>query len=119
MSLAEQRFAALNRHSNVELVPLSFLEPLSHMCSRALTSTSPPPVSLARRHSFFLPKPTTSISEYVDLLSAHGSYWTDPSFAAFLLTEVFANPASSTEASKPQRTSQSGLPSTPANLGVD
>lgn len=46
--------------------------------------------------SFFLPKPATSISEYVDLLSAHGSYWTDPSFAAFLLTEVFANPASST-----------------------
>ncbi|KAF8575448.1 hypothetical protein K439DRAFT_1641371 [Ramaria rubella] len=32
-----------------------------------------------------------SISEYVDMITAHGSYWQDPNLAAFVLVELFAN----------------------------
>ena len=32
-----------------------------------------------------------SISEYVDMLTSHGDYWADKSFAAFILAEIFAN----------------------------
>lgn len=31
------------------------------------------------------------ISEYYDALTAHGDYWGDSSFAAFILAEIFAN----------------------------
>ncbi|CED84749.1 Phosphatidic acid-preferring phospholipase A1, contains DDHD domain [Phaffia rhodozyma] len=33
---------------------------------------------------------TGIVSEYYDLLTAHGDYWTDSSFAAFVLSEIFA-----------------------------
>ncbi|KAL7410393.1 DDHD domain-containing protein [Mrakia frigida] len=32
-----------------------------------------------------------SISEYVDMLTSHGDYWADKSFAAFILAEIFAS----------------------------
>ncbi|KAF8516819.1 DDHD domain-containing protein, partial [Hysterangium stoloniferum] len=32
-----------------------------------------------------------SISEYVDMITAHSSYWQDPNLAAFVLVELFAN----------------------------
>ncbi|KAG9084852.1 hypothetical protein FRC06_003867 [Ceratobasidium sp. 370] len=31
-----------------------------------------------------------NISEYVDMITAHGDYWSDPDLAAFVLTEIFA-----------------------------
>jgi len=34
--------------------------------------------------------PTEGLSEYVDMITAHASYWADPNFAAFLLAEIFA-----------------------------
>jgi len=34
--------------------------------------------------------PTEGLSEYVDMITAHASYWADPNFAAFLLAELFA-----------------------------
>ncbi|KGB76022.2 phospholipase [Cryptococcus deuterogattii R265] len=37
---------------------------------------------------FFLP--SAGVNEYLDMLTAHLSYWTDSSFAAFLLTEIFS-----------------------------
>ncbi|OCF44923.1 phospholipase [Kwoniella heveanensis CBS 569] len=37
---------------------------------------------------FFLP--SAGVSEYLDMITAHLSYWTDPSFAAFLLAEIFS-----------------------------
>ncbi|KAK4686894.1 hypothetical protein P7C73_g3228, partial [Tremellales sp. Uapishka_1] len=37
---------------------------------------------------FFLP--SAGVSEYLDMITAHASYWTDPSFAAFLLAETFS-----------------------------
>ena len=37
---------------------------------------------------FYLP--SAGVSEYLDMITAHQSYWTDPSFAAFLLTEIFS-----------------------------
>ncbi|WVQ93360.1 hypothetical protein IAU59_000428 [Kwoniella sp. CBS 9459] len=37
---------------------------------------------------FFLP--SAGVSEYLDMITAHQSYWTDPSFAAFLLAEIFS-----------------------------
>ncbi|WVF65714.1 hypothetical protein IAT40_000445 [Kwoniella sp. CBS 6097] len=37
---------------------------------------------------FFLP--SAGVSEYLDMITAHMSYWTDPSFAAFLLAEIFS-----------------------------
>jgi len=37
---------------------------------------------------FYLP--SAGVSEYLDMITAHASYWTDPSFAAFLLTEIFS-----------------------------
>ncbi|RXK37136.1 hypothetical protein M231_05587 [Tremella mesenterica] len=33
---------------------------------------------------------SAGMSEYLDMITAHASYWTDPSFAAFLLAEVFS-----------------------------
>ncbi|KZS90434.1 hypothetical protein SISNIDRAFT_475303 [Sistotremastrum niveocremeum HHB9708] len=38
---------------------------------------------------FFLPS-EGNISEYVDMLTAHSSYWGDPNLAAFVLSEIFA-----------------------------
>ncbi|WWC91359.1 uncharacterized protein L201_006302 [Kwoniella dendrophila CBS 6074] len=37
---------------------------------------------------FYLP--SAGVSEYLDMITAHLSYWTDPSFAAFLLAEIFS-----------------------------
>ncbi|KAK8843436.1 hypothetical protein IAR55_007093 [Kwoniella newhampshirensis] len=37
---------------------------------------------------FYLP--SAGVSEYLDMITAHLSYWSDPSFAAFLLAEVFS-----------------------------
>jgi hypothetical protein len=37
---------------------------------------------------FYLP--SAGVSEYLDMITAHASYWTDASFAAFLLTEIFS-----------------------------
>ncbi|ODO01590.1 hypothetical protein I350_06410 [Cryptococcus amylolentus CBS 6273] len=37
---------------------------------------------------FYLP--SAGVSEYLDMLTAHLSYWTDPSFAAFVLAETFS-----------------------------
>ncbi|WVR09184.1 hypothetical protein IAU60_006246 [Kwoniella sp. DSM 27419] len=37
---------------------------------------------------FFLP--SAGVSEYLDMITAHLSYWTDASFAAFLLAEIFS-----------------------------
>jgi hypothetical protein len=37
---------------------------------------------------FYLP--SAGVSEYLDMITAHASYWTDGSFAAFLLTEIFS-----------------------------
>lgn len=36
---------------------------------------------------FFLP---SGPSEYLDMVTAHANYWSDPSFAAFIVTEVFS-----------------------------
>lgn len=38
---------------------------------------------------FYLP-PNSTISEYVDMITAHSSYWGDSSLAAFILAEIFA-----------------------------
>ncbi|KAG8931603.1 hypothetical protein FRC02_002478 [Tulasnella sp. 418] len=38
---------------------------------------------------FYLPS-EGNISEYVDMITAHSSYWNDPSLAAFVLTEIYA-----------------------------
>ncbi|KAL7410798.1 DDHD domain-containing protein [Mrakia frigida] len=73
LSLAEQRFLALNPHGSVD---------------------------------FFLPAPSTSVSEYLDMISAHGLYWSDPSFAAFLLTEVFSKPKPEEDAANVSSTSK-------------
>lgn len=40
---------------------------------------------------FYLP--TISVNDYLDMITAHGNYWSDPNFAAFLLNETFATPA--------------------------
>ncbi|RSH95396.1 hypothetical protein EHS25_000483 [Saitozyma podzolica] len=37
---------------------------------------------------FYLP--SAGVSEYLDMITAHASYWSDPSFAAFLLAETFS-----------------------------
>ncbi|WVO15288.1 hypothetical protein L204_102944 [Cryptococcus depauperatus] len=37
---------------------------------------------------FFLP--SAGVSEYLDMVTAHLSYWTDSSFAAFLLAEIYS-----------------------------
>ncbi|WRT68907.1 uncharacterized protein IL334_005889 [Kwoniella shivajii] len=37
---------------------------------------------------FYLP--SAGVSEYLDMITAHLSYWTDASFAAFLLAEIFS-----------------------------
>ena len=37
---------------------------------------------------FYLP--SAGVSEYLDMITAHASYWSDASFAAFLLTEIFS-----------------------------
>lgn len=37
---------------------------------------------------FYLP--SAGVSEYLDMITAHASYWADGSFAAFLLTEIFS-----------------------------
>lgn len=36
---------------------------------------------------FYLP--SSSVNDYLDMITAHGNYWSDPNFAAFLLTETF------------------------------
>lgn len=36
---------------------------------------------------------TGYISQYVDAISAHGSYWTDTRFITFCLTQLFATQA--------------------------
>ncbi|WVQ81546.1 hypothetical protein IAT38_003670 [Cryptococcus sp. DSM 104549] len=37
---------------------------------------------------FYLP--SIGVNEYLDMITAHLAYWTDPSFAAFLLAEIFS-----------------------------
>lgn len=37
---------------------------------------------------FFLP--SAGPSEYIDMITSHASYWTDASFAAFLVAEIFS-----------------------------
>jgi len=37
---------------------------------------------------FYLP--SGGVSDYLDMVTAHASYWADPSFAAFLLAETFS-----------------------------
>ncbi|KAG8690205.1 hypothetical protein FRC09_012073 [Ceratobasidium sp. 395] len=32
-----------------------------------------------------------AISDYVDMITAHGDYWSDPNLASFVLTEIFAS----------------------------
>lgn len=38
---------------------------------------------------FYLP--SSSVNDYLDMITAHGNYWSDPNFAAFLLAETFAS----------------------------
>lgn len=33
---------------------------------------------------------SAGVSEYLDMITAHASYWADPAFSAFLLTEIFS-----------------------------
>lgn len=37
---------------------------------------------------FYLP--SGGVGEYLEMITAHSNYWTDPSFGAFLLTEIFS-----------------------------
>ncbi|KAL7421212.1 hypothetical protein Q5752_004097 [Cryptotrichosporon argae] len=37
---------------------------------------------------FYLPG--SAVSDYLDMITAHANYWSDPSFAAFLLAEIFS-----------------------------
>ncbi|GMK59318.1 hypothetical protein CspeluHIS016_0703330 [Cutaneotrichosporon spelunceum] len=34
--------------------------------------------------------PSSNVNDYVDMITAHSNYWTDPNFGAFILTETFA-----------------------------
>lgn len=36
---------------------------------------------------FFLP--SSSVNDYVDMITAHSNYWSDPNFSAFILNETF------------------------------
>jgi hypothetical protein len=34
--------------------------------------------------------PSTGVNDYLDMITAHGNYWNDPNFGAFVLNETFA-----------------------------
>lgn len=66
-----------------------------------MQDSAPPLGSVAERRfaalnprgsiDFYLP--TISVNDYLDMITAHGNYWSDPNFAAFLLSETFSSPA--------------------------
>jgi phospholipase DDHD1 len=35
--------------------------------------------------------PSEGVNQYLEALSSHGSYWYDPRFATFVLTQLFAS----------------------------
>lgn len=77
-SRGERRFSALNPHGNVD-----FFLPSAGV-NEYLGE-----ISLKLKH----PENRTFASNKIntsDMLTAHLSYWTDSSFAAFLLTEIFS-----------------------------
>jgi len=42
---------------------------------------------------YYLPNSSGLINDYVDMITAHSSYWSEGSFAAFVLAEIFATNA--------------------------
>jgi hypothetical protein len=49
--------------------------------------------ALNPRGSIDFSLPTSAVNDYLDMVTAHGNYWTDANFAAFILAETFASPA--------------------------
>jgi hypothetical protein len=53
---------------------------------------------------FFLP--SSSVNDYVDMITAHSNYWADPNFSAFILNETFATPEDDARTGKAPEESQ-------------
>lgn len=62
-------------------------QPLGSMAERRFAALNP-------RGSIDFYLPTISVNDYLDMITAHGNYWSDPNFAAFLLSETCSTPAS-------------------------
>lgn len=60
-------------------------QPLGSVAERRFAALNP-------RGSIDFYLPTISVNDYLDMITAHGNYWSDPNFAAFLLSETFSAP---------------------------
>lgn len=62
-------------------------QPLGTLAERRFAALNP-------RGSIDFYLPTISVNDYLDMITAHGNYWSDPNFAAFLLSETCASAVS-------------------------
>ncbi|KAG0145235.1 hypothetical protein CROQUDRAFT_46096 [Cronartium quercuum f. sp. fusiforme G11] len=50
--------------------------------------------------------PSLGLNQYVDMVTAHAAYWSEPRFAKFILTQLFGDPEILSEVGKLERSNQ-------------